>query len=222
MLRSILVQLRRLLRLRHDENKRDVSRYLSSFEMFETASDCESPCVRVCHFISRFCKSNIYGGPRRAFLAIKWFIQRGRRGWADCDTWSLDWYLDRWMPDALRYLKANKCGIPRETLEGLPTNDENGFCPTDEAFSIAEERWNSILDRMIAGFEAGRRMSGGLYNSELGPDLPWRRPAGVSADAWQKISTDRTVAISKLKKRDQELFNEGMALFVEYYRSLWD
>jgi hypothetical protein len=44
----------------------------------------------------------------------------------------------------------------------------------------------------------------------------------VSADAWQKISTDRTVAISKLKKRDQELFNEGMALFVEYYRSLWD
>lgn len=31
----------------------------------------------------------------------KWFVQRGRRGWADCDTWALDSYLLGWLPDAM-------------------------------------------------------------------------------------------------------------------------
>lgn len=50
--------------------------------------------------------------PRDIYYSIKYFIQRGRRGWANCDTWSLDSYLNGWLPSALRYLKAHKHGTP--------------------------------------------------------------------------------------------------------------
>jgi hypothetical protein len=42
----------------------------------------------------------------------KWFIKRGRRGWADCDASSLDCYLSGWLPAALRHLKKTRRGLP--------------------------------------------------------------------------------------------------------------
>ena len=36
---------------------------------------------------------------------IKWFIQRGRRGYADCDTWNLDVHLAEVIVGALSELK---------------------------------------------------------------------------------------------------------------------
>jgi len=36
---------------------------------------------------------------------IKWFIQRGKRGWADCDTWGLDFYLADIIENSIQYLK---------------------------------------------------------------------------------------------------------------------
>ncbi len=221
MLCSLLAKLKRCLCFRRESERKALYDF-PPYQIFEIASSREPQVARIVQFVSHFVTHIIPQRPRRIFQTIKWFYQRGRRGWADCDTWSLDWYLDRWLPEALRYLKAHKQGLPRAMFEGLPTKDNNGFCPTDEAFRIAQERWNSILDRMIAGFEAGQRMSEGLYRPELGPELPWRRPAGVSADSWRKIEEDRDKAISKLSQRDQELFKEGMALFVEHYRSLWD
>lgn len=169
--------------------------------------------------VYRFFKWHKVFHPTEIYREIKWFIQRGRRGWADCDTWSLDDYLDRWMPDALRHLKEHKHGVPCGMFEGLPTN-EHGY-HDDEYFKIAEERWNAIMDKMVAAFEANRRISEGLYEEELGP-YPLSRPAGVSRDAWSKVKDDRFAASRLLEQRDQEIFKEGMALFVEHYRSLWD
>ena len=34
----------------------------------------------------------------------KWFIQRGRRGYADCDVWSMHDYLQRIIPEMIRKL----------------------------------------------------------------------------------------------------------------------
>lgn len=35
---------------------------------------------------------------------LKWFYQRGKRGYADRDVWSIDWHLSSYMGDALRDL----------------------------------------------------------------------------------------------------------------------
>jgi len=64
--------------------------------------------------------------PHKYFIALydqaKWFIQRGYRGYAECDVWSIDWYLTKWMPEALRILHKTKHGTPvGMTVKGWDT-----------------------------------------------------------------------------------------------------
>lgn len=61
--------------------------------------------------------------------------QRTTRGWADCDTWSLDDHLSRVLVGALAHLKENTHGHP---------------------FPLTEQKWDQILDDMIAGFKEHR------------------------------------------------------------------
>ncbi len=58
---------------------------------------------------------------------IIYFFQRGFRGWADCDTWSLDTYLDKVIRDSVEYLRVNKHGYPMD---------------------LTEEKWDDILHRI--------------------------------------------------------------------------
>ena len=75
--------------------------------------------------------------PHKYIIAIydrtKWFIQRGRRGYADCDVWGLDNYLAGWMPGALRKLEDNKLGHP---------------------IGMTPKGWANRLRIMCEGFEA--------------------------------------------------------------------
>ena len=43
---------------------------------------------------------------------VKWFIQRGRRGYADCDVWDLGDYLMTMLPEALKQFRENMGGYP--------------------------------------------------------------------------------------------------------------
>ena len=93
--------------------------------------------------------------------------------------------------------------------------------PSDEGMVRAQARWDAIMDKMIAAFEASERMSDGIYEAELG-DYPMGRPSGVSIEAWEAVKKSRFAAIRLLTERDQKIFEEGMALFVKHYHSLWD
>lgn len=159
--------------------------------------------------------------PENTYYAIKWFIQRGARGWAPRDTWGLDDYLSGWLPQALRYLKEHKHGVPMAAFpEGPEYIDETGN-PTDEAFKIAEARWDAIMEKMIAGFEASNRLDDSIYEKELGP-YPCYRPKGVSPEAWDKVKDDRMIAVRALEAQDQAILEEGLALFAKHFQSLWD
>jgi hypothetical protein len=161
------------------------------------------------------------GSPRDWYRSIKWHIQRARRGWAECDTWSLDWYLSGWLPKALRHLKNTKHSIPLAVFPSDSRYIKSCGNPTEEAEKVAEARWNEIMDKMIAGFEASARIQDGLYEAELG-EYPLHRPIDVREDSWKKTHKDRMLAVRKLEERDQKLFEEGMALFTTYYFNLWD
>jgi len=175
------------------------------------------------YVLYRFFNYNPWGNPRQAYREIKWFIQRGRRGYADCDVWSLDDYLDRWMPNALRRLKKTKQGVPSSVFEEGDYQTE-GFWqgnPSEEGTERAVARWDAIMDKMIEAFEAHKRMGSGVYEDELGP-YPMDRPTGISADVWEKVKHDHFEASQALTERDHKIFEEGFMLFFKHYGSLWD
>ena len=68
---------------------------------------------------------------------IKYFIQRGKRGWSDDKCWSVDYYLIEITLPMLKRLRAN--------LHGYPT-------------TMTKVEWDNALDSMIAGFESAKRI----------------------------------------------------------------
>lgn len=193
--------------------------------MFRSLSDCETDpwYGRVYWAIYRYFTHSPWGSPHRIYNETKFILQRAHRGWADSDAWSLDGYLDSWMPAALRHLKEHKHGVPTCMFvpeDSIVGGDWQGN-PSDEGMVRAQARWDAIMDKMIAAFEASERMSDGIYEAELG-DYPMGRPSGVSIDAWEAVKKSRFAAIRLLTERDQKIFEEGMALFVTHYHSLWD
>lgn len=86
--------------------------------------------------------------PHRVFAdyyrEVKWFIQRGRRGYADCDVWSVDGYLTRIVPQMLETLRKNAIGYPV------------GSTP---------KKWDTKLKQMINAFTIARQISDYEYIS---------------------------------------------------------
>ena len=78
-----------------------------------------------------------WGVVKDIYRWFKAFLQRGLRGYADTDVWSLDVYLATWLPSAIRQLK-NGTGCP-----GKLTQDE----------------WNTLLDFMAETFEVANELS---------------------------------------------------------------
>ena len=69
--------------------------------------------------------------PRTHWGALRDVYLRGRYGFAPSDTWSLDSYLTRWVPEALLYIRGS----------GYPSN-------------MTLEEWDAVIDEMIDGFRA--------------------------------------------------------------------
>lgn len=74
------------------------------------------------------------------YREVKWFIQRGRRGYADCDVWDLDSYLSEWLPQALRRIRKITNGYP------------------DYGEAKTSKDWKQILKDMAEGFEAAHKI----------------------------------------------------------------
>lgn len=127
-----------------------------------------------------------------SYYEVKYFIQRGRRGYSDRDNWSIDYYLSGWMPKALRNMKDD-IGTPMTILsemfpaEALTTE---GF--TEVQCEVAHARWNEILEEMAKGFEASRALS----------DMAWE--------------THEQAALL------QATIDRGLTLFARHFGSLWD
>lgn len=73
--------------------------------------------------------------PREA----KWFIQRGRRGWADCDVWDMNDYQIEVTIGMLEELIRQKSSYPAKV----------------KSFN----EWKRILKSILKGFYSARRMA---------------------------------------------------------------
>lgn len=70
---------------------------------------------------------------------VKYFIQRGKRGYSDFDGWCLDYYLSEWLPQALRGLK-------------------DGVSYPGHGEANTQKKWNGILEKMAKGFDAALKI----------------------------------------------------------------
>jgi len=84
---------------------------------------------------------------------IKWFYQRGTRGYSDRDTWSLDWHLCEYMGNALRELAENVHGVPGFDIGRHPLSEN----PNDWEFLTIEE-WRATILYIADTFDLGRKI----------------------------------------------------------------
>ena len=84
---------------------------------------------------------------------IKWFIQRGRRGFADCDVWNLGYYVASWMPEAIKQLRKNVSGCPGNVFDKTKKHNQCW-------------RWKVILKKIEDGFEAFNKLEDCKYGSK--------------------------------------------------------
>ena len=79
------------------------------------------------------------------FRKIKWFIQRGRRGYADSDCWGVDYYLIDIIPKMISTLK-DSIGVPTYYFT------KPGEKHSEYDWKVARRRRNKDLDKIINTF----------------------------------------------------------------------
>lgn len=100
---------------------------------------------------------------------IKYFIQRGKRGYADCDVWDLDLYLAKVISGSVNRLKEIHHGGPYELFDESAEGRETW-------------KWEGVLDQIVEGFQI-------LHSCGYdGPD-----GKGFNADNQKKVDTAFTL-----------------------------
>jgi len=140
------------------------------------------------------------------------FWQRGRRGWADEDTWGLSNYLAEVIAGSVGYLR--KRGIGFQCVHDL-NYDQHDCTP---------EGWENVLQRI----EFGMRYWQYAEDHELdditfdyGPQMVAATTAGgvvfpkIGPDNWLEISNQRAA-------RRDEIMRLALDLMAKYWPGLWD
>ena len=128
-------------------------------------------------------------------LRIKSFIQRGKRGWANSDVWGFDYYLSKVISEGVRHLKECHSGNPNGLTKG---------------------KWIDILNKISYSFEIAKQMNDELY---LIKNRKRRKNWQKTLDETNKKYKTNSRCLTDKEIRDYE---EGWALFKEYYYNLWD
>jgi len=126
--------------------------------------------------------------------SLKWFIQRGKRGYADYDWWNMDNYLCRIIISMLKELKEKRCGDPIG-MEEIQTPED----------------WSNKIDEMIEAFEAAERVINDEYYLQVAPNFPE-----------QRLTTDEIKKCIELRNEDEKIFEEKMKIFTKYFFALGD
>jgi hypothetical protein len=145
---------------------------------------------------------------------IKYFFQRGWRGYADTDVWSVDWYLSSFMPAAIAKLRADTHGYPMGMEEWADSEDDQ----------IAV--WAAILTAIEDGFQAAMDLQDHPYLDDYKGDLTF----SIDKDGrWMTEKDPFSIWLDEHREEHRaidaanyEKMNFGLDLFKEFYLNLWD
>lgn len=144
---------------------------------------------------------------------IKWFIQRGRRGWSDKDLWGFDSYLTKVISGGLRQLAVISCGCPSDFYDEKKKGDE---CI----------KWKKVLLDIAEGFESKQKLTDDdiIDYSEADALYNEKDPLGNINEAWGKklMEIQKSPKSKKLIKQHEAKWEKAITLFKEYYGNFWD
>lgn len=89
-----------------------------------------------------------YLNPKNYINAVKYFVQRGWRGYADCDHWDMDSYMESVLIELVKDLREHAHGFPAYLV------DEKTLEVLNEEYVDGMTKWHTILDNIIDGLEA--------------------------------------------------------------------
>ena len=122
----------------------------------------------------------------------RWAYQRVVRGWDDRAIWSVDYFITGNLIPILEAFKSSGyLGIPIEVYAKYNPEYHLGV-QSDWADEQAVQEWKGIIDKIIEGFKAAKRLQDDIY---------------VDKEDYRK---------------EVNTFKEGMHLFTEYFFDLWD
>ena len=142
--------------------------------------------------------------PIDAYREIKWFIQRGKRGYADCDVWGFDYYLSNIIVNGIKDLKEQVHGVPSDISRKMGESHSS-----DLKKSIKE--WKRILGEIQWTFETSTKIC--ENNWILIKD---ERTRGT----YKKLEKDKNFRV--MTKEECKRYKNGWKLFQQYYFNLWD
>ena len=152
---------------------------------------------------------------RDPYWEVKYFIQRGFRGWSDRDAWCPHAYIAKATYEML--IKVRNChyGVPNTVTVKYQNIDSYSCCDctsgyTCDALDIADNEWCNILDNIIYTFKLAHDITNGMNDKEI----MLYDEKGLS-ESMQKHWT-------MLTKEETEKFWKGFDLFKEYFFSLYD
>jgi len=134
---------------------------------------------------------------------IRDFIQRGRRGWANSDTWGFAYYLSKVILGGVEHLEKIQHGLPTWT----PGKTE----------LEAQDEWDCILNAIINTFRLAKEIGEGdvCY-------LPIKDFTEKEYKRLVKALENSKHRMKVLNRKETEEFEKGFELFKEYFFDLWD
>jgi hypothetical protein len=146
--------------------------------------------------------SRIKEMPRDIYQNIKWFIQRGSRGFADCDVWSFDSYLSNIIVNGLKNLKENVHGHP---INIGNKKERNG-----------EKVWKNILDEIIWTFEVSEKIQNHAWI------LITSKKQRTKFINETKKYENKDIKYHIMSEEELKRYKDGWILFRNFYYNLWD
>jgi len=143
---------------------------------------------------------------RWRWTRLRGFFQRGRRGWADHDTWSFDHYLAGVLAGGLRHLADHHHGVP-VGFGAPPLDGDSGW--TREECDEADRLWTAWLREKADWFDWYHRDEDGTEG-----DTNW-----VDADLSDEVRRQR---IDAHCAKMQVFLTEVLPDFVKFWPNLWD
>ena len=153
---------------------------------------------------------------------IKWFIQRGRRGYSDRDIWGFDFYLSEIICGGINELKNQVHGVPGEIAEKFKDKNDS------DSIDIAMIEWKRILGEISWTFETSIK----IQENDLIPVFDERKrkqadkfvkSLNMPQKEEDKLFKDLPdVHYNIMSKEDTKRYKNGWKFFKQYYYGLWD
>ena len=155
---------------------------------------------------------------RRNFRPAITFYQRGKRGWADEDTWSIDATLSKIIPEMLRYLADNGNGTP--CGYGAPSNSTSEEIIAYDRTNNGRMLWKKDLHHMADLFQDACPYTSKHENPYI-DKIGWCHDSPFTPkneEAWKKYKEWETNRF----KEGQKSLHEACVLLEKNYYNLWD